>query len=286
MITKMEVYNPIMDAPQLPLGGFGPNDDPIQVRNIEGLGPVKADIKTTPFATGRGVLYQGGNTGFRNIVLTLGLNPDFAVYPSMATLRQILYRYLLPEQRTKLRFYSDEIPTVEIEGYVESFEPNIFSEDPEVVVSIICPDPDFVSEATIIEGTVTELLEGPEFEYVGTIPTGFELKVEATEGAPSFNGLLMIAISSPGLSDQYFNVEPVLIDASQYFSLSTAKPKRVRTLSTDGFGTPPTNLMPNLTAGSVWPKINQGQNTINVTTLAEDVGQHWTLAFFSRFGGL
>jgi hypothetical protein len=284
VLTKMEVYNPIADAPQLPLGGFGPNNDPIQVLNIDGLGPVKASITTTPLATRRGELYQGGTTGVRNIVLTLGLNPDFVEYPSMATLRQILYRYLMPEQKTKLRFYSDEIPPVEIEGYVESFDPNIFSEDPQVVISIICPDPDFVSEATILTGTVTELLEGPEFEYIGSIPTGFELKVESSDAKPSFNGQLMVGLSQPGLSDQYFFVDPVLIDASQYFSMSTAKPKRVRTLSTDGFGTPPTNLMPNIVG--VWPLIQPGQNTINVTTAAEDVGQNWTLAFFSRFGGL
>lgn len=286
MITKLEVYNPVVDAPQLPLGGFGPNNDPIQVRNIDGLGPVKANIRTTPFATGRGELYQGGSTGTRNIVLTLGLNPDFVEYPSMAMLRQILYRYLLPEQKTKLRFYSDEIPTVEIEGYVESFEPNMFSEDPEVVVSIICPDPDFVSEATILTGTVTEMLEGPEFEYVGTIPTGFELKVETSDAKPSFNGMLIVSLSQPGLSDQNFFVQPVLVDASQYFSMSTAKPKRVRTLSTDGFGTPPVNLMPNIIGNSVWPLVRPGQNAINVTTAAEDVGQNWTMAFFSRFGGL
>lgn len=284
MITKLEVYNPVVDAPQLPLGGFGPNDDPIQVRNIEGLGPVKASIRTTPFATGRGELYQGGNTGTRNIVLTLGLNPDFVEYPSMAMLRQILYRYLLPEQKTKLRFYSDEIPTVEIEGYVESFEPNMFSEDPEVVISIICPDPDFVSEATIITGTVIEFLEGSEFEYVGTIPTGFELKVEASEAKPSFNGLLMLNLQHPGLSEENFFVEPVLIDATQYFSLSTAKPKRVRTIPTAGGDI--VNLMSNVADSSVWPKILPGQNAISVTALAENVGQNWTLAFFSRFGGL
>jgi hypothetical protein len=279
----MEVYNPEADAPELPLGGFGPNNDPIQVRNIDGLGPVKANIRTTPFATGRGELYQGGNTGTRNIVLTLGLNPDFVEYPSMFTLRQILYRYLLPEQKTKLRFYSDEIPPVEIEGYVESFDPNMFSEDPEVVVSIICPDPDFVTEANVIEGTVTELLEGPEFEYIG-IPTGFELKVESSEANPSFNTMLIVTIAGPGLPDQNFYVDPVLIDATQYFKLSTAKPKRVQTIPVAAGDI--VNLMSNVADSSVWPKIRPGTNSIYVTTAAEEVGQNWTLAYFSRFGGL
>lgn len=281
----MEVYNPASDAPELPLGGFGPNDDPIQVKNIDGLGPVKAEITTTPFATGRGELYQGGSTGKRNIVLTLGLNPDFAVYPSMFSLRQILYRYLLPEQWTKLRFYSDEIPPVEIEGYVESFEPNIFSEDPEVVISIICPDPDFVAEATVLTGTVTELLgEGPEFEYIGTIETGLELKVESSEDNTSFNGQLVITMAVPGLPEQYFYVDPVLIDATQYFKLSTAKPKRVQSIPIGGGD--PINLLSNVPGSATWLKIRPGQNQIDVNAPADEVGQIWTLAYFTRFGGL
>ncbi len=67
MITKMEVSSRNLSAPVLPVGNSLPNDDPVQIRNIEGLGPVKANLASTPFATGRGEFYQGSSTGVRNI---------------------------------------------------------------------------------------------------------------------------------------------------------------------------------------------------------------------------
>ena len=76
MITRMEVLNWHTAAPELPLGGFMPNDDPVQILNIEGLGPVTAVISSSPFATGRGDMFQGASTSKRNIVLTLGLEPE------------------------------------------------------------------------------------------------------------------------------------------------------------------------------------------------------------------
>src|SRR3954454_24463935 len=124
MITRMAVLSPQPSVPELPLGRFMPNNEVIQIRNIEGLGPVKSDISKTPYATGRGDLFQGSSTGTRNIVLTLGLNPNWATQ-TMTSLRQLLYRYFMPENWVSLRFVSDELPLVGIRGIVEGFEPNL-----------------------------------------------------------------------------------------------------------------------------------------------------------------
>jgi hypothetical protein len=106
LIKRIEISSIYSNAPDLPLSSlFVPNDDPVQIRNVEGLGPVKADISATPFATGRGELYQGSSTGKRNIVLTLGLNPNW-VNQTMASLRQLLYRYFMVESWATLRFFT------------------------------------------------------------------------------------------------------------------------------------------------------------------------------------
>lgn len=283
MITKVEVFSEQPDAPELPLGGFMPNDDPVQIKNIEGLGPVKADIASTQSASGRGEIPQGSSTGKRNIVLTLGLNPDYTALQSMASLRQILYRYLLPENWTKLRFYSDELPPVVIEGVTESFEPNMFSQDPEVQVSIICHKPDFVEEdATIYTGVVDDGTIEFEFDYIGTIPTGFELRIDAAVANPSYTGALDITMLSQ-LLPQLFEVDPVTIDGTKYFKLSTMQSKkRVQNiLVATG---EETNLLADVSASSVWPKIKPGQNVLSVA--AEETGQAWTLAYFNRFGAM
>ena len=283
MITKVEVFSSAPGAPELPLGGFMPNDDPVQILDIAGLGPVKAEIASTPFATGRGELYQGSSTGKRNIVMTLGLNPDFAADQTMATLRHILYRYLMPTAWTKLRFFSQEIPVVDIEGYVESFEPNMFSQDPQVQVSVLCHKPDFIeADATIFEGVVDDGTLELEFDYGGTIETGFELRVDRTVDNPSYTGNLLIVLISE-LEPQLFEINPVTIDTAKYFKLSTVRnAKRAQSVAyADG---DLTNLLAAMTGGSVWPQIKPGENVLSIGST--EFGQAWTLAYFNRYGGL
>ena len=293
MINKLEIFSQYPGASELLLSGFdGPSNDPIVMRNIEGLGPVKADIVSTQSASGRGEFPQGSSTGKRNIVLTLGLNPDWAGSQTMSSLRQQLYRYLLPEQWTKLRIYSDELPTVDIEGIVESFEPNIFSQDPEMQVSILCHQPDFVSiEAEVKVSSIVDIWTPEPFEYVGTVPTGFELQIDPTTdsmltGGPNeeYTGSLTISMDSDyNPVSQVFTVDPVTVDADQYFKLSTIQnDKRVQSIAVaDGVRT---NLLGGMSSDSVWPKIVPGINRIKVEA-AED-GQKWTLAYFTRFGAL
>lgn len=283
MITKIELFSLQPDAPVLPLGGFMPNDDPVQIRSVTGLEPVKANIATTPFASGRGVLYQGSTTPQRNIVMALGLNPDWEGQQTMASLRHILYRYLMPENWTKLRFFSQELPDVDIEGYVESFEPNMFSEDPEVQVSIICPRPDFIeADATIYDGVVDDGTLEEVFEYAGTIRTGFELRIDGTVNNPDYTGDITVKLTSFGVQE-HFTITPVTVDGQRYFKLSTVRnSKRAQSVSkADGSLT---NLLSGVTGDSVWLEIKPGENVLSIA--AAEMGQVWTMAYFNRYGGL
>jgi hypothetical protein len=282
VLTKMEVFSPQPDAPVLPLGGFMPSQDPIHVRDIDGLGPVNANIASTPLATGRGEQYQGSTTGKRNIVLALGLNPDW-VDQTISTLRQMLYRYFMPQSWVKLRFTSDHLPVCEIEGYVESFEPNMFSKDPEMSISIICPKPDFIqADATIIYGKVDDGTIESVFDYVGTIETGYEFRVAASLENPSYTGDLTLVTTAFG-EDQLVVVEDILIDVTQFFRFcSVVNAKRVSTVAVaDGIFT---NRLDKMTPESVWPVLKPGENVITVAGAEND--QDWTLVYFNRFGGL
>lgn len=282
MITRLELFSRQPSAPPLPLGGFMPSDDPVFVRNIDGLGPVKADVITTELAGGRDELYQDSKSGKRNIVLTLGLNPDW-VDQTMATLRQLLYAYLIPQQWCKLRFTSDHMPTVDIEGYVESFDPNMFSADPEIQVSIINPKPDFVEiDATIYTGVVDDGTTELEFNYLGTVDSGFELRVEASDVNVAYNGSFIIKNVAWDI-EQIFEVDPVIVDLTKNFKMSSLRGnKRVQTVATAGGAV--TNLLAKVTDESTWPILMPGENVFSLA--AEEPGQIWTLAYFNRFGGL
>lgn len=283
MITKMEAYSQWASAPELPLGGFMPSDDPIQVRDVQGIGPVKSDIVSAQSATGRGEIPQGKSTGKRNIVLTLGLNPNWHDQ-TMSSLRQLLYAYFMPEQWVKLRFFSDEMPTTDIEGDVESFEPNIFSQDPEIQISILCLKPDFVDvDATIYTGVTDDGSTELEFNYIGTVPTGIELQVSRTVAVPSYTGLITATLQSPDV--QIFTADPVTIDTLKYFKLNSTKGmRRVQNVAVaDGAIT---NLLDRMDDEAVWPELKFGPNVISVEAAVAGRGQNWTLAYYNRFGGL
>lgn len=282
MITKIEIFSAQLGVSELSLGGPLAGDDPVHIRDVQGLGPVKAEIATTPFATSDGVLFQGASIGARNIVLTMGFNPAWEDDQTISSLRQILYGYLLPKAWTKLRFHSDDLPVVDIEGYVESLEPNIFSQDPEMTCSIICPKPDFIDpDAILITGTVDDGTIENEIEYIGTVPTGIELRVQNTVANIAYTGPLLVNINND--DDEFFQIDPVTIDADGYFKLSSiANMKRAQNV--DPLDDSVTNLLTHVTAISGWPRLRPGTNIL--TVVAEENDQAWTLAYFNRFGGL
>ena len=281
MIQRIEIVSSYSNAPDLPLtSGFMPNNDPVQIRNIDGLGPVKADVAATPFATGRGELYQGSSTGKRNIVLTVGLNPNW-IDQTMGSLRQLLYRYFMVESWVTLRFFPDELPVVTITGIVESFEPNIFSQDPEIQISILCPKPDFLEvDTTLIRGTVDTGASVNVIDYEGTIPTGFELRVTSSPALSSFTGVIVVENQS---SAQEFRLKPITVNSAQYLRLNTVRSTRFVhnvTVSDDSA----VNILAQMEKDSDWPELFPGDNELSIR--ASSPGQNWAIGYFNRFGGL
>lgn len=281
MLQNMQVFGPRATLPTLPLAGSGPDTDPIQIRNITGLEPVKANVNTTPLGSVDGETYNGSSVGKRNIVITFGLNPDW-VDQSIATLRQFLYAYLMPKQSVKLRFFSDILTTCDIDGYVESIEPNIFSKDPEIVVSIINPLPYFIGiEPVVVIGAVTDTAIPHEIDYEGTVDTGFILEVKPTVATPLYSGALII---TTGPSDEQFFQVDVTIGPDSYYKMSTVQgSKYARQIATPSGVI--TNLLRTLNLTAAWPQLQPGVNEIDIIAAALP-GQQWTLTYTPKFGGL
>lgn len=277
MITKVELFNPQASTPDLTLGGFLPHDDPIQVFNIDGLDPVTAEVSSTPFATGRGELFQGSSTGKRNLVFTLGLNPDWQGQ-TISSLRKFLYAYLMPQQWVKLRFYTDDYPPVQITGIVESFAPNIFSQDPEIQVSLLCPKPDFVAvDATLINGaTPVETV----INYTGTISSGLQLRIKNSPDLGAYTG--DIILSNQTLSKtETFHIDHVTVDSGRSFLINTVRSSRfVQNVYDDGV----VNILPKVITNSEWPELSPGENVFSIITT--DPGLDWAMGYFNRYGGL
>ncbi len=116
MITLVEARNPQGDvlAFQIanPTNGY-------EVRDIDGLDPVEATIVSSSFANQDGEQFQTSRRAKRNIVLKLGYDPDY-VTTTVRQLRKALYNFFMPKSDVSFRFYSDDMPAVDIQGKIES----------------------------------------------------------------------------------------------------------------------------------------------------------------------
>jgi hypothetical protein len=153
------------------------------ITDIAGQGPVKSEIKTSPFGSSDGEAFQSANTPKRNMVFTLGYNPNYAKDETVEDLRLALYRILPPKATVNFRMLNSKMEAVSIQGWVESLEPDIWTAEPSVVISIICPLPNFKSLVTTTIQTDSD--EAYDLVYPGSAVTGFTFKMDATSNINS-----------------------------------------------------------------------------------------------------
>lgn len=157
MIKSVTVTNFKNESLKLTL--TNPEESGLIIESIDGLGPSKATINSTELATMDGSIYNSARQEERNIVMHLIMMHQ----PTIEDARQKIYKYFPLKKLVKIRIDTDN-RYVETEGYVESNEPDIFSDQESTQISIICPDPYFYgigNSATAFSGIQPEF----EFEY-------------------------------------------------------------------------------------------------------------------------
>lgn len=134
MIKTVTVTNYLGERMVLDL--YNPKRSGFSVKSISGLGPVKANINTTEIATSDGSLYNSARLNERNITISLG----FEWMPLIEDARHKSYQFFPLKKPVTLVIETDR-RIVQTTGYVESNEPDIFSNSEGSTISIICPDP-------------------------------------------------------------------------------------------------------------------------------------------------
>lgn len=155
MIHAVTVTNYLGDRIRIELAR--PELSGFAITSITGLGPGKANINTTDISTTDGGLYNSSRLPIRNIVISI----KYLWKDTIEDARQLSYKYFPIKRKVTLLFETDN-REVEIEGYVESNDPTIFSSEEGTDISIICPDPLFYSlesNSTIFSGI------DPMFEF-------------------------------------------------------------------------------------------------------------------------
>ena len=114
------------------------------ITNITGLGPPDAAINTVSVGSFDGERFNSSKVGMRNIVMTIAILGDIEAN------RIALYSIFKSKQWVRFH-YKNGIRNVYIDGYVESAPIDLFTQNQEIQISILCPEPFFKNAEEIID---------------------------------------------------------------------------------------------------------------------------------------
>lgn len=178
MIYKIVVRNPKNELLELDIRH--PEKTGINVKNITGITPTGAEIYSTPFGSIDGGVYVGSRVPSRNVVLTLGMceqELEDGTLREVEDSRMRLYNFFRIKDFVNLVFYTSN-RILQLMGYVESADTDIFSDDETATVSVLCIDPWFYSS------------DWSDISFAGTMPK-FTFPFSSKQGSTIPSELLM-----------------------------------------------------------------------------------------------
>lgn len=131
------------------------------VRGIQGLGPSKSTINISEALSMNGGFYNSSRVTSKNLVLDIGFLDDGNY--SIEQTRQQTYRFF-PMNKPLTIEVKTENRTGIITGYVETNEPNIFSNLETTLISVLCPAAFFV-DPNYVTTTFTGIISGFRFPW-------------------------------------------------------------------------------------------------------------------------
>lgn len=274
MITKVEVRNKQGSLLSLQLDD---ESDSFLVQSIEGLGPVKATLVSSSFAGLDGEQLNSKRRETRNIKIQLGLQPDPAVSESVEGLRFQLYSFFMPESDISLRFYTDQGLTVDILGTVESCDPDIFSQEPAMNVSIMCYSPDFFDPtAENVSGNTTSTSTTTTISNDGFIETGFVFTLNVDRTLTEFT----LYNTPPNDTVRSLDFSGSLA-AGDVLVISTIPGSKGVTLTRSGVVS---SMLWAISPQSSWLSLEPGDNEFRA--YATGAAIPWTIQYTKKYGAL
>ncbi len=246
--------------------------------DISGLDPVNANIVSSSFANGDGDIYQSSRREKRNIVFKLNIDPGY-VTTSVVDRRSLLYSFFMPKKRVLLRFYTDSFPVVDIWGRIESFESPLFVKDPKATISIICVDPDFFEEQTILVNgnTVSDTTE-MAINYDGSVDTGTTFKLYVNRSLPNFSIYQRTADDTLQTLD-FATPDPLI--AGDLLEISSNPGAKGAWLTRAGIRT---SILYGISPSSPYITFDEGENDIRVYSAGAAIP--YTFEYTRKYGGL
>lgn len=273
MLTKVEVRTPRGDLLVLELEDIS---DGLIIRDLGGLGPVKATLVSSGYAGLDGSQYQSSRRESRNITMQLELDPD-PVTDTVRSLRKRLYNFFMTKAEVSLRFHLQDGLIVDILGRVESCEPAVFVQEPAVDVSIMCFDPDFYDPTpTLLPGNTTAGSTETVVTYDGEIETGFVFTLNVNRALSEFT----IYHDPPNDTMRTLDFSASLV-SGDVLVISTINGNKGATLTRSGVTS---SVLYAISPQSNWLALEPGDNGLRV--YAEGAAIPYTIEYSTKYGGL
>lgn len=271
MLTQVSASNDAFGDLLLPL--FDASNG-YSVKGVEGIGPVKATLTSTTLAQLDGGRLNNARREQRNITMKLGLETDWATN-SVAGLRRQLYKWFSPKASLIFGLYEDGEPFATTEAVVESCEPNMFTADPEMDISLICEDPDFYGDTTAIAGMTVNDESTQEIIYDGSSDTGVVFSMTFVENATS----VILFNTRPDKNIQVLNLEGAF-STGDILLINSVPGQKVAKVTSSGL---PRSVLSYLHTRSDWISLQSGSNLLRVYYN----GTHtpFTLEYTNKYGG-
>lgn len=273
MITMIEARTAQGTLLSLPLGD---ESSGLKLVDVDGLGPVKATLASSSFASLDGEQFQSSRRGARDITLKLKLDPDY-ITESVEDLRDKLYDFFMPESPVDLRAYRSDGLVVDISGWVEDFDSPHFTNEPTADILIRCFNPDFVDIVPIeIEGSTVSDSTDTVIDYPGTVKTGFVLALSIDRPISGFT----IYCKKPDNTIQTFDFAAAMVAGNTIIVSTVAGEKSIMRATSSNNG----SMLYGLATQSVWPEIVRGENQFRVYVAGAPIS--YTLTYEVHYGGL
>lgn len=313
MIYEVVARNPKNELLTMRL--TNPEKSGLNILNITGITPVGAEIYSTPFASIDGGIFAGSRVPSRNIVMTIAMYREEKPDGTLGTIedsRLKTYNFFRIKDWVNLVFYTEN-RILQVTGYVESNDVDIFSNKETATISIICIDPWFHSAsynqvgfsgtkhlfefpvftpqgATNVEEGLIEFGEitvdtRTDIFYNGDIQVGFNMSI--TFFGNNFRNIYYYNMGTRDrmtiYTDQITNLTGAALDVGDEIMISTISGKKTAYLLRNGIMT---NIISAIDKDSDWFQLTKGNNTF---AFASDYGVEnimITLTYEDTYGGI
>lgn len=241
------------------------HNDAYDVIKIEGLNPPPAAINNTEISGVDGAKFNNSKVRVRNLVIYLNIKSPIEKN------RQALYNYFHIKRKVKI-YFKNQNRDVYIEGYVETFENDLFENLQQPQISIICPEPfwkavdnllvEFSNEISLFEFPFAIEEEGIELSRVnletfkvinnGNVETGAIIELFATT-----NQILNPTIYNR-TTQTYFKVN-FNMHEGDIIRINTNQGQKSVTLTRGNYTS---NIIGSRESGSSWIQLIPGLNEI------------------------